>query len=117
MSRKIPSINFTKEYENPFDELKERLFLKMEETEKSNKRFQIFMRVVIALMIIFFLSTISYAIYDAYNSYQMKSQGREFCLASGYVYGDSSCVEKLSDGSVKVHEINYIEKQWSFVTE
>ena len=116
MSKKTPPIDFTKEYENPFEEMKERLLISIEKSEKSNRRFNIFMRVVVSLMIIVLLSTLGFATYQAILDYQMKSQGREFCLAGGYVYGDSSCVEKLSNG-VRVHEINYANKQWSFVKE
>ena len=117
MSKKNPPIDFTKEYENPLEEIKDRMMVSMAKSDKSNHRFQIFMRVMVVVALIFLLSTVSYAIYDGINNYRMKVEGREFCLASGYVYGDSSCVEKLSDGSVRVHEINYAEKQWNFVKE
>ncbi len=116
MSKKTSPIDFTKEYDNPFDELKERLLISMKKAEISNRKFQIFTRVFITIMIIILLTSLGFATYQAINDFQMKSQGREFCLASGYIYGDSSCVEKLSDG-VRVHKINYAEKQWSFVKE
>ncbi len=116
MSKKNPPIDFTKEYENPFDELKDRLMVSMEKSDKSNRRFTIFMRVMVAFMIVFFISSLSWAGYQGIMDYKEKVQGREFCQASGYTYGDSSCVEKISDG-VKVHEINYANKQWSFVKE
>lgn len=116
MSKKTPPVDFTKEYDNPIEEIKDRMMASMEKSEKSNRRFVIFMRVMVGVMIVFFISSLSWAIYQGIIDWKMKSQGREFCLAGGYVYGDSSCVEKLSNG-VRVHEINYAEKQWSFVKE